>query len=494
MCVRQPLSEGLPRYDAGHSRRIAGLHSGEVLAQVALDRGKAAAPAVADAAGVEFFEKRVRPILSARCQGCHGPAKQKGGLRLDARETAIAGGATGPAVVPGNPSESLLVDAINYGENYQMPPKSKLPPEEIATLTEWVQRGAPWGIGPQAVGGSAGQRQDSGRALEGRIPGAGPVLELSAAIASDAPAREAIARRLGAQPDRSLHPGRTRRKRPGPRARGRQANVDPPALLRPDRPAARARRRRGFPERSRARCLRETGRQLLASPHYGERWARHWLDLVRYAETAGHEFDYEIPNAFRYRDYMIRALNLDVPYDQLVIEHTGGDALENPRRHPVEGFNESILGAGFFTLGEGTHSPVDIREEQMRRIDNQIDVFSKTFLGLTLACARCHDHKFDPITTKDYYALAGYLVSSRHQQAFIDAPDRIGSLAKDIRKLKEKLMAVLAEARAALPQSLRAQAEALSASRVPSQPSQPRPATASVSSRALKAINSTTGS
>ena len=144
--------------------------------------------------------------------------------------------------------------------------------------------------------------------------------------------------------------------------------------------------------------------RLLASPHYGERWARHWLDLVRYAETAGHEFDYDIPNAFRYRDYVIRAFNLDLPYDQFVVEHISGDALEAPRRHPVEGFNESAIGAGFFVLGEGTHSPVDIREEQMRRIDNQLDVLSKTFLGLTLACARCHDHKFDPITSQDYYA------------------------------------------------------------------------------------------
>ena len=119
--------------------------------------------------GVEFFEKNVRPILSARCQGCHGPAKQKGGLRLDARATVLAGGSTGPAVVPGNPKESLLVDAINYGETYQMPPKSKLPPEEIATLTEWVQRGAPWGIGTRRRDRIIRRRQDSGRPLEGRI-------------------------------------------------------------------------------------------------------------------------------------------------------------------------------------------------------------------------------------------------------------------------------------------------------------------------------------
>ncbi len=130
---------------------------------------------------------------------------------------------------------------------------------------------------------------------------------------------------------------------------------------------------------------------------YGERWARHWLDLVRYAETSGHEFDYEIPNAYRYRDYVIRALNADVPYDRFLVEHLAGDLLDSPRRHPVERFNESIIATGFYYLGEGTHSPVDVREEEVRRIDNQIDVISKAFLGLTVACARCHDHKFDPI-------------------------------------------------------------------------------------------------
>ena len=182
---------------------------------------------------------------------------------------------------------------------------------------------------------------------------------------------------------------------------------------------------------------------------------------MRYAETAGHEFDYDIPNAFRYRDYLIRAFNLDVPYDQFVVEHISGDALESPRRHPVEGFNESAIATGFYVLGEGTHSPVDIREEQMRRIDNQLDVLSKTFLGLTLACARCHDHKFDPITAKDYYALAGYLVSSRHQQAFIDPPDRIGKFANGIRDVKKQIAAIMVDAGDQLPQPLRSQAATL---------------------------------
>ena len=145
---------------------------------------------------------------------------------------------------------------------------------------------------------------------------------------------------------------------------------------------------------------------------------------MRFAETYGHEFDYEIPEAYRYRDYVIRAFNDDVPYDQFVVEHIAGDLLPEPRRHAVERFNESILGTGFWFLGEMVHSPVDVRADEAERIDNQIDVLGKAFLGLTLACARCHDHKFDAITTKDYYALSGYLQSSRLQRTPINTPAR----------------------------------------------------------------------
>ena len=161
--------------------------------------------------------------------------------------------------------------------------------------------------------------------------------------------------------------------------------------------------------------------RLLASPHYGERRARQWLDLARFAETYGHEHDYEIPRAFEYRDYLIRAFNADLPYDQLVIEQLAGDLLELPRRHPTEHFNESILGTAFYFVGEGVHSPVDVRKDGAARVDNQIDVLAKTFLALTVSCARCHGHKFDAIRQQDYYALAGYLRSSRYQQAFIAA-------------------------------------------------------------------------
>ena len=127
--------------------------------------------------------------------------------------------------------------------------------------------------------------------------------------------------------------------------------------------------------------------RLLASPQFGERWARHWLDLVRYAETRGHEFDYTIPNAYQYRDYVIRAFNADVPYNQFVTEHFAGDLLEKPRLNPKDGFNESIIGTGFWFLGEEVHSPVDVSQDQADRFDNRIDVMGKTFLGLTIACA-----------------------------------------------------------------------------------------------------------
>ncbi len=178
--------------------------------------------------------------------------------------------------------------------------------------------------------------------------------------------------------------------------------------------------------------------RLLASPRYGERWARHWLDLVRYAETYGHEFDFDIPHAYRYRDYVIRAFNDDLPYDQFIVEQVAGDLLVQPRRHPIEGFNESIIGTGAFLFGEAKHAPVDVRQDEADRIDNQIDVFAKTFLALTVSCARCHDHKFDAIATKDYYALAGYLQSSRCQQAFIDPPQAHAAPLQSLAELRTR--------------------------------------------------------
>ena len=178
---------------------------------------------------------------------------------------------------------------------------------------------------------------------------------------------------------------------------------------------------------------------MLDSQHFGERWARHWMDLVRYAETCGHEFDYPIPYATDYRDYLIRAFNDDVPYDQFTMEHIAGDLIESPRINEKEKYNESVIGTGFWHFHEATHAPTNVRENESDRVDNQIDVFSKTFLGVTVSCARCHDHMFDAISTKDYYAIAGYLQSSRRQEAFLDPHNKIQTALNEIVELREKI-------------------------------------------------------
>ena len=187
---------------------------------------------------------------------------------------------------------------------------------------------------------------------------------------------------------------------------------------------------------------------LLASPHFGERWARHWMDLVRYAESRGHEEDFAIANAWRYRDYLVRALNADVRYDQFVTEHIAGDLIP-PRIDPSTGANESVLATGWAFLGEENHSPVDIRLDDCERLDNKVDVLTKTFLGLTIACARCHDHKFDAISQRDYYALAGILASSPYRQARFETSVSHARLAERLDALRAEHAGAIARALAA---------------------------------------------
>ena len=169
--------------------------------------------------------------------------------------------------------------------------------------------------------------------------------------------------------------------------------------------------------------------RLLASPHFGEKWGRHWLDLVRYAETLGHEFDFDIHEAWRYRDYVIRAFNDDVAYDQLLFEHLAGDLMESPRIDAQTGHNQSVQGTGWYWLGEQTHSPVDAKGHQSDVIANQIDVIGRAFQGITIACARCHDHKFDAISTQDYYAMYGVMQSSTWSPTPTNPPDQLADNA-----------------------------------------------------------------
>ena len=293
-----------------------------------------------DPAAIEFFEKSVRPILVERCQGCHGAAKQKGGLRLDSRQAAIAGGTTSPAVVPGQPEKSLLVEAINYGEPYQMPPKSKLPAGEIDTLTRWVKQGAVWGPEPRPASPIAGlvpgpSRSRSGPGFARGVPPEGQPLVVPANPQDRAAGVGERGARWASNPiDRFLFSAMERHGlTPAPEADKRtlirRLTYDLTGL--PPTPAEVA----AFLADTGPDAYERVVDRLLASPHHGERWARHWLDLARFAETAGHEFDYETLNAHRYRDYVIRALNADLPYDRFVIEQVAGDLLETPRRHPA---------------------------------------------------------------------------------------------------------------------------------------------------------------
>ena len=393
-------------------------------AEPAADRTSAKAVAQ-NAVGNEFFEKRVRPLLLARCHECHGAQKHKGNLRLDSRASLLAGGDTGPAIVPFKPEESLLVDAVRYGDTYQMPPKSQLPPEEVSTLVEWVRMGAPWGAEakaetPQPAGTFDLQARAghwSFRPLSSVEP---PAVGDSAWVKTPVD-RFILAGLIAA----GLQPAPKASKL----ALLRRVTYDLVGL--PPTPAE----IEAFLADDSAGAYSKVVERLLASPQYGERWGRHWLDLVRFAETCGHEFDFDLPNAYRYRDYVIRAFNEDLPFDRFVVEHVAGDLLESPRWND-EGCNESIVATGFFFTGEAKHSPVDVRQDEADRIDNQIDVSAKAFLGLTVSCARCHDHKFDPISTKDYYALTGYLQSSRFQQAFIDSPARLADSLAQLQSLR----------------------------------------------------------
>lgn len=393
----------------------------------------AASDPAAAAVELEFFENRVRPILAEHCYQCHSADSTKGGLRLDTRAGFATGGDSGAPVVAGEPDQSVLIQAIRYdADGYRMPPKGKLADDQIATLTEWVQHGAHWPadrITPEA--GSNGTDSSAGTkgstAWRGRLAhwSFQPLRPTTIPEVSTPVQNPIDAYVLAAQQSRGLGPAATA-------DRGtlwRRLSFDLVGL--PPDPAELT----ALANDPDPLALDRGIDRLLASPHFGERWGRHWLDLVRYAETQGHEFDYELPVAWRYRDYVIRAWNADLPYDQWIREHFAGDLVQPQRLDPRDGRPESVLGTGFFWLSQGKHSPVDIRGEECDLIDNQLDVLGKTFLGLTIACARCHDHKFDPLTQADYHGLAGVLQSSRRQLADLSPPERLSEQLAELAKL-----------------------------------------------------------
>ncbi len=363
---------------------------------------------------LERFESEVRPILANRCFSCHGPEKQRSELRLDHIEHILRGGERGPAIVPGNVEASRLALAIGYTEPaLQMPPKQRLPDAERDVLLRWIHDGAPWPDEPVPQAGKRKPKFD----LEARKAEHWAWRDLDDAPAPNVPTSQATYNEIDSFLLSKLSSiGLQFAEETDRTTLLRRVTLDTTGLL-----PTTAERDAFLADTSESAFERVVDR-LLASPRFGQHWARHWLDLMRYAESLGHEFDYAIPHAWRYRDYVVRALNADVPYDQLVREHIAGDLLEEPRRHPEHGFNESMIGTAHWWFSEQTHSPVDVRQHTSDRNANQIDVITKSFLGLTVACARCHDHKFDAISTKDYYALSGFLKSSRYLQRDVAAP------------------------------------------------------------------------
>jgi len=339
------------------------------------------------------YNFHVRPILSNNCYACHGPdsSSREAGLRLDTKEGATAILKSGlQAIVVGKSHASELIDRVSHEDESEiMPPPDQGKPlseRDIAILEKWIDQGAEykphWSLIPPQKPRvpQASNRAVTYNEIDHFIHSKLQKRSLPTSPITD---KTKLIRRLsfvltGLPP----HPDHVRQFKSDTTEQAYEKWVD----------------------------------YYLQSPHFGERWARHWMDLVRYAETRGHEFDYEVGGAWHYRDYLIRAFNQDVSYDQLVREHLTGDLIQQPRRHPQLGSNESVIGTAYLALGEGKHSPVDIKEEEAYRIENMIDVTSKAFQGLTVGCAKCHDHKFDPIPTRDYYAMYGMFESMRMTQ------------------------------------------------------------------------------
>ncbi len=349
---------------------------------------------------VRFFETKVRPVFADHCAKCHGDAKTKAGLRLDSRAALLAGGDTGPAIVPGKPDESLLVAALKHGDDGpKMPPSKKLPDEVVANLTRWVEMGAPW-PGDHAVASSGvrkGEFQitDKDRAHWAFQPVHRPAVPKVADAAWVAnPIDAFILAKLEAK---GLRPNPPASKTELIRRVTYDLTGLPPSPEEVDTFVA---------DGSPAAYERLVDR-LLASSRYGEKWGRAWLDLVRFAETNSYERDGPKPNAWRYRDYVIRSLNDDKPYDRFLREQLAGDEL-------TDGCPEAIIATGYYRLGIWDDEPSDRDQAYYDGLDDVVATTGQVFLGLTIDCARCHDHKLDPIPQKDYYRLVSFFRNVNH--------------------------------------------------------------------------------
>jgi hypothetical protein len=352
-------------------------------------------------ASVEFFEKHVRPVLADHCHSCHGPKKQQAGLRLDTAEGVRKGSDEGPVVVPGEPNKSKLLASVKRAGDYPMPPNKPLPAEAVNALSEWVKLGAPFPASLQTPAPPPAGRDhwafkpvaDARPPATKTDPGTGNPIDRFVLSKLEA---KGLA--LSARADK--------------RTLIRRAYFDLIGLP-PTAEEVEAFERDTAPD-----AFARVVDRLLASPHYGERWGRHWLDVARYADSKGYVFNEvrDYPYAYTYRDYVIRAFNEDKPFDRFVIEQIAADKL------PAGPDNKHLAALGFLTVGRRfMNNAHDI-------IDDRIDVVFRGLMGLTVACARCHDHKYDPIPTADYYSLHGVFASTTEPKdpPFLDPHDVTG--------------------------------------------------------------------
>ncbi|MEN9576247.1 MAG: hypothetical protein RL514_4102 [Verrucomicrobiota bacterium] len=420
----------------------------------------AAAPTPAQ---VEFFEKHIRPVLAAECYECHSTAKKKGGLALDTREGLLKGGESGPAFVSGQPDSSLLLQALRHTHPALKMPKAgaKLDARAIDNFADWIRQGAPdprTGPTPATAPVQSAAWADTlafRRQWWSFQPLANPAIPTpkNAAWSTNAIDRFLLTK----MESHNLTPGpdadpRTFIRRLSFALTGLPPTATEVETFVNDCEAARS---KDSAFRIPHSALAKLTDRLLSTPAFAERWSRHWLDLVRYAETHGSESDPEIPQMWRYRDYVIRAFAADVPADQLIREHIAGDLLPpaQTRWNKPDSLNESRLGTAHFRLVEHGFQPVDTLDDQVKAVDSQIDVLAKAFQGLTISCARCHDHKFDPISQRDYYALYGILAATRPAQVQLDAPELLNKNRSELLALKSQIKSALADSwRDAIPQ------------------------------------------
>lgn len=367
---------------------------------------------------VEFFENKIRPVLAQNCYECHNSVnKSEAGLALDYRDALLAGSDEGAVIVAGKPEESVLIWAIRHQDGFEMPDNGpKLEDAVIADFEEWVRMGAP---DPRL-------RKPTQLDLDNAVPWA-ELLERrrqwwSFQPLQRTPPPQVFDREWNRNPiDRfifsALHDqGLVPQEEAPPETIVRRLHLILTGL------PPKAEVVRAFVEDPSEEAYQALVEKLLDSPAYGERWARHWMDWYRYSETHGSEGDPKVPYASIYRDYIIRALNADVPFDHLLMEHIAGDLLPRPRINRELQINESAIAPAHFRMVPYGFGVVDAYQEQITITENQIDVISKAMLGITVACARCHNHKFDPISQKDFYRFYGIMISHRPGSRNIDTP------------------------------------------------------------------------